>query len=93
MAEKHNNAKDGETNEPEVMVGNDLNNTPEPPHSIFPKWQRGLYVYIASLAAFSSPVSSSIYYPAMLTLARDLNTSLTNISLTITTYLVRLITL
>ncbi len=62
---------------------------PEPPYSVFPKRQRTLYVYIASLAAFSSPVSSSIYYPAMLTLAQDLNTSLTNISLTITTYLVR----
>jgi hypothetical protein len=62
---------------------------PEPPHSIFPKWQRMAYVYVASLAAFSSPVSSSIYYPAMLTLAKDLNTSLTNINLTITTYLVR----
>ena len=60
----------------------------EPPYSIFPKWKRVLCVYVASLAAFASPVSSSIYYPAMLTLARDLNTSLTNISLTITTYMV-----
>ncbi|KAF2093074.1 MFS general substrate transporter, partial [Rhizodiscina lignyota] len=58
------------------------------PYSIFPKWQRVVYVYIASVAAFSSPVASSIYYPAMLTLARDLNTSLTNISLTITTYMI-----
>jgi multidrug resistance protein len=60
----------------------------EPPHSIFPKWQRGTFVYIASIAAFASPVSSSIYYPAMLILAKDLNTSLTNISLTITTFMV-----
>ena len=66
---------------------------PESPYSIFPKWQRVLYVYIASLAAFASPVASNIYYPAMLTLARDLNTSLTNISLTITTYMVALPTL
>jgi hypothetical protein len=66
---------------------------PEPPYSIFPQWQRRLYVWIASLAAFASPVSSSCYYPAMLTIARDLDTSLTNISLTITTYLVSLITL
>ncbi|KAH6662759.1 major facilitator superfamily domain-containing protein [Halenospora varia] len=79
MAEKKNDAGVVEENEPE---------RPEPPYSIFPKWQRGLYVYMASLAAFSSPVSSTIYYPAMLTLARDLNTSLTNISLTITTYLI-----
>jgi len=61
---------------------------PEPPYSIFPKWQRVTYVYVASLAAFASPVSSSIYYPAMLTLASDLHRSLTEISLTITTYMV-----
>ena len=66
---------------------------PEPPHSIFTKWQRVTYVYIASVAAFASPVSSSIYYPAMLSLAEDLNTSLTNISLTITTYMVGFISL
>src|SRR6201996_7525767 len=66
-------------------------NRTEPPYSIFPKWQRALYVYIASLAAFASPVSSGIYYPAMLTLAKDLNTSLTNISLTVTTYMVYII--
>ncbi|CZR61821.1 related to dityrosine transporter [Phialocephala subalpina] len=93
MAEKDSNPDIVESNEPDVTVGNDLQDTdtsdrPEPPHSIFPKWQRVLYVYMASLAAFSSPVASSIYYPAMLTLARDLNTSLTNISLTITTYLI-----
>jgi hypothetical protein len=60
----------------------------EQPHSIFSKRQCVANVYIASLAAFASPVSSSIYYPAMLTLAHDLNTSLTNINLTITTYVV-----
>src|SRR5260370_15584163 len=61
----------------------------EPPFSIFPKWERSTYVYIASLAAFASPVSSSIYYPAMLSLAEDLNKTLADISLTITTYMVR----
>lgn len=59
-----------------------------PPHSLFSKLEKGIYIYIASLAAFASPVSSSIYYPAMSTLATDLHTSLTNISLTITTYMV-----
>ena len=75
----------GRPDQPEQIVRPE---PPEQPYSIFPKWQRMLYVYVASLAAFASPVSSSIYYPAMLTLARDLDTSLTNISLTITTYLV-----
>lgn len=62
--------------------------TPEPPYTIFKKWQCVTYVYVASLAAFASPVSSTIYYPAMLSIATDLNTSLTKISLTITTYMV-----
>ena len=75
----------GRPDQPEQIVRPE---PPEQPYSIFPKWQRMLYVYVASLAAFASPVSSSIYYPAMLTLARDLDTSLTHISLTITTYLV-----
>lgn len=63
-----------------------------PPHTIFTKRQQIVYVYIASLAAFASPVSSSIYYPAMQSIATDLNTSLTNISLTITAYMVRSVT-
>lgn len=64
--------------------------SPEPPpHSVFPPWQRAVYVYMASLAAFTSPVSSSIYYPAMQSIATDLHTSLTRIiSLSITTYMV-----
>ena len=76
---------------PEPSEAPEPSELPEPPHSIFPKWQRVVYVYIASVAAFASPVSSSIYYPAMLTLAKDLNTSLTKISLTITTFMVYII--
>lgn len=62
----------------------------EPPYTIFPKWQCILYVYVASLAAFASPISSTIYYPAMLSIAVDLHQSLTKISLTITTYMVHI---
>jgi MFS family permease len=45
---------------------------------------------VASLAAFASPVSSSIYLPAMLSIAKDLDVSLTKISWTITVFLVLL---
>jgi hypothetical protein len=61
---------------------------PEPPYSSFPKWKRVVMVYVASLAAFSSPVASTTYYPAMSQLANDLDVSLTKISLTITTFMV-----
>ena len=63
-------------------------NEVSPPFSIFSRWEKTIYVYTASLAGFASPVSSSIYYPALNLLARDLHTSLSNINLTITTYLV-----
>ncbi|KAJ5096681.1 major facilitator superfamily transporter [Penicillium angulare] len=73
-------------NDDRVEIG--VENATLSPHSTFSKFEKGAYVYVASLAAFASPVSSSIYYPAMTTLAKDLNTSLTNISLTITTYMI-----
>ncbi|PMD30085.1 MFS general substrate transporter, partial [Hyaloscypha variabilis F] len=59
-----------------------------PPYSIFPRYERLFYAWLASVAAFASPVSTSIYYPALTILAKDLNTSLGNINLTITTYMV-----
>ncbi|MCJ1283825.1 hypothetical protein MMC26_003156 [Xylographa opegraphella] len=56
--------------------------------STFPSIEKKLYVYIASCAAFASPVSSSIYYPALNIIASDLNTTLANINLTVTTYMI-----
>jgi multidrug resistance protein len=64
---------------------------PEPPHSVFPKWQRVTYVYIASLAAFVAPVSSNIYLPAMLSIADELKVSLAKINLTITFFMVTIL--
>jgi len=61
----------------------------QPPHSIFENYQKSFIVATASFAAMSSPLSGNIYYPALQTLADQLNVSLTLISLTITTYLVR----
>ncbi|OBT45029.1 hypothetical protein VE00_04158 [Pseudogymnoascus sp. WSF 3629] len=58
------------------------------PFSIFSEFEKRLYAWSASLAAFSGPVSSTIYYPALNLLAEDLNTTATKINLTITTYLI-----
>lgn len=60
----------------------------EAPFSVFSNVEKRVYVYIASLAAFTSPVATSIYFPALNILASDLHTSLANINLTITTYMV-----
>ncbi|KAE8446422.1 hypothetical protein EG329_012027 [Mollisiaceae sp. DMI_Dod_QoI] len=60
----------------------------EPPYTIFNRFERVLYAWVASVAAFASPVSTGIYYPALTILATALNTSLQNINLSITTYMI-----
>lgn len=50
--------------------------------------KRKLIVVAASLAGLFSPLSASIYYPALPVIARDLQVSNTKINLSITTYLV-----
>ncbi len=56
--------------------------------SIYTKKQKRLMVVVAAIAAFFSPLTASIYLPALNTLAKDLNVSNSQITLTITTYLV-----
>lgn len=51
--------------------------------------KRGV-VFTASMIAFLAPVSASIYYPAILSLSRDLHVSINTVNLTITVYMVSL---
>lgn len=44
-----------------------------PPYTIFTRYERLFYAWLGSVAAFASPVSTSIYYPALTILAKDLN--------------------
>jgi multidrug resistance protein len=62
--------------------------TSGPVHSVFGKHQKRFIVFMASLAGFFSPVSANIYFPALNSLARDLNVSHTLINLTLTSYMV-----
>ena len=39
-----------------------------------------------SFAAFFSPLSSNVYFPAINTIAKDLRVSISRINLTVTTY-------
>ena len=57
-------------------------------YSIFTTSQKRLIVLTASFCGFFSPVTASIYYPALQTIAEDLHVSNTAINLTVTTYLV-----
>ncbi|KAI1765684.1 MFS general substrate transporter [Hypoxylon sp. FL1150] len=61
---------------------------PEEPYSIFDKRQKALIVFIVSTAATFSGFASNIYFPALPTIAGDLNVSVELINLTVTSYLI-----
>ncbi|KAE8152780.1 MFS multidrug transporter [Aspergillus avenaceus] len=60
----------------------------EPPHSIFDKRQKWLIIIIVSTAATFSGFASNIYFPALSTIANDLDVSLELVNLTVTSYLI-----
>jgi uncharacterized membrane protein len=59
--------------------------------SVFTTNEKRAIVLMGSLAGFFSPLSSSIYFPALDTIASSLKVSITKINLTVTTYLVHII--
>ncbi|KAK6337728.1 hypothetical protein TWF696_001208 [Orbilia brochopaga] len=59
-----------------------------PPYSTFSEHQKSWIVLLATIAAFFSPFSSTIYLPALLPVQRDLGISSTEVNLSLTTYLV-----
>ncbi|KAH8690282.1 putative MFS transporter [Talaromyces proteolyticus] len=58
------------------------------PYCILPEREKVTLMILASFAAIISPMSSSIYFPAINNIAKDLNVSITLINLTVTTYLI-----
>ncbi|RDW62641.1 hypothetical protein BP5796_10943 [Coleophoma crateriformis] len=58
------------------------------PYSTFTSWEKKFIVLTATLAAFFSPLSAQIYFPALSTMAKDLNVSASKINLTMTTYMI-----
>lgn len=63
--------------------------SPEAPFSIFTTGQKQLIVFLAATAGVFSPITGSIYFPALNILAQDYHVSNSLINLTVTTYLVR----
>jgi MFS family permease len=57
-------------------------------YSVFSIWQKRYIVGIIALAGWFSTLSSFIYYPAITPIARDLQSSIARINLTITSYMV-----
>ncbi|CRG83359.1 putative transporter AQR1 [Talaromyces islandicus] len=58
------------------------------PYCVLPERQKVSLMLLASFAAIISPISSSIYFPAINDIAKDLDVSINLVNLTITTYLI-----
>ena len=59
-----------------------------PPYSVFTKKQKQYIVLMVTVAAFISPTSANIYFPALNPLAKDLNVSDSLINVTLTSFMI-----
>lgn len=59
----------------------------EPVYSVFSTRQKSFYVAMATVAAMFSPLTATIYYPALNQLAFDFHTTAEVINVTIITYM------
>ncbi|QSS62746.1 MFS transporter [Histoplasma capsulatum] len=90
------NSEKGPSCEPEEVAEQDIQRpagSPDPEsssrvYSIFTPAQRSYIAVSITLAAFFSPVSTTIYLPALNTLVRELSVSISLMNLTFTSYLV-----
>lgn len=57
-------------------------------YSVFTTWQKKSIALAASIAAVFSPISTTIYLPAINQIASDLHVTSSQINLTVTTFLV-----
>lgn len=68
---------------------NDHDPLPSPPVYTVLSEKKIFTMLIATSVNFLSPVSADIYYPALGSVAKDLNVSQSKLNLTITSYMVR----
>lgn len=67
---------------------NKADTAPEPPYSAFTKPQRWLIIALGTVSATFSGFASNIYFPAIPTIASALGTTVENINLTVTSYMI-----
>ncbi|KAL3458750.1 putative MFS transporter [Aspergillus heterothallicus] len=60
----------------------------EAPYTVFPEREKISLMLLCSFAALISPLSSGIYFPAIVSIADDLDVSISKINLTVTMYLI-----
>lgn len=63
--------------------------SPEPPYTVFSYWEKVGIIILVSFLAMISPLSSTVFLPAIPSIAKDMGVSISLINLTVTTYLVR----
>lgn len=69
--------------------GSSVQNAPPPPlYCILSEKEKIFTIVMVSLVVFLGPASGDIYYPALGSVARDLNVSESKINFTITSYMV-----
>lgn len=56
-------------------------------YTVFRKWEKVYIVSLITLAGWLSTLSSFIYYPVITFVARDLRTTVANVNLTVTSYM------
>jgi len=77
----------------QTIIDNEAKNqSPEvKDYSSFTTWEKRFIVFTATIGAFFSPFTAQIYFPALTSIAKDLNISYSKVNLTMTTYMVRII--
>ncbi|KAJ5626280.1 hypothetical protein N7510_002589 [Penicillium lagena] len=85
--------KDRTSDSNNATVHREPEDRPSPDHnlelySVFTVGQKRAIVTMGSLAGFFSPLSSSIYLPALDTISHSLHISISQVNLTVTTYLI-----
>ncbi|KAI0016836.1 major facilitator superfamily transporter [Xylariomycetidae sp. FL0641] len=78
----------GSLSDPAATPPAEVQQPAEPIYSIFTQWEKRLIVLCAALSAFFSPLTGQIYFPALTKIAADLNVSVSQVNLTVTTYLI-----
>jgi hypothetical protein len=71
-----------------VPVPSSPKDEPEEAYSAFSKSQRRWIVALAAAGSFFSPITANVYFPAIPTIAEDLQVSVQAVNLTVTLYLI-----
>jgi hypothetical protein len=85
----HSEKEQSDDSQPNNALKKTTTSASDKPYSIFTPWQKRFIILAASTGSFISPLTSNIYFPALNTIASDLHVSISQINLTITTYMVR----